>query len=122
MNRTVKLERFEQMRKRKLARARLLDQGVPMEPEAQIAFERVEDLAACLTPHRVRIIEAARHEALSITELAARVERNRTAVQRDLKLLSQYGLVEMTKRTNPGHGVVQLVRTVANRFTVTAQV
>jgi predicted transcriptional regulator len=122
MNKSIKVESFEQMRKRKLARARRLDQRVRIEPEAHITFERVEDLVACLTPLRLRIIETARRKALSVSELADVLERNRTAVQRDLKVLTRCGLVEMTRRSNPGHGVVQIVQAVAGRFTVTAQV
>jgi predicted transcriptional regulator len=122
MNRNIKVEGFEQMRKRKLARARLLDRGVRLEPEAHIAFERAEDLVACLTPHRLRIIEAARRKALSVSELAAVLERNRPSVQRDLRVLHRCGLVTLTKRANPGHGAIQVVRAVASRFTVTAQV
>jgi predicted transcriptional regulator len=79
-------------------------------------------LVACLTPNCLRIIKTARRKALTVSELAAHLERNRSSVQRDLRVLSSCGLVKMTKRTNPGHGVVHVVRAVANRFTVTAQV
>src|SRR5258708_31257283 len=117
MKRIGGVENFEQMRKRKLARARQIDRGVQIEPEARIMFERTEDLLACLTPSRVRIIAAARKKEQSVSELAVNLDRNRTAVQRDVKVLKEHGLLKMTKRTNPGHGVVQMVKAVANQFT-----
>jgi predicted transcriptional regulator len=122
MNRSIKVDSFARMRKRKLPRAPLLEQGVRPKPEAHIAFDRAEDLVACLTRNCLRIIKAVRRKALSVSELAAHVERNRSSVQRDLRVLHCCGLVKITKRTNPGHGMVHVVRAVANRFTVTAQV
>ena len=122
MKKTIAVENFDQMRSRKLARARLLDTGTPIEPEARLTFESVEDLVMCLTPRRVHILKAARKKPMSISELALSVARNRTAVQRDLKVLHKFGLVRMTKRTNPGHGQIQVVQATAGRLTVWAQV
>jgi predicted transcriptional regulator len=110
------------MWKRKLARARLLDKGVPIEPEKRITFERPEEMLACLTPRRLHILRAARRKPQSVSELAASVARNRTAVQRDVGVLSRAGLLTLTRRINPGHGQVQIVRAGAIRFTLTTQV
>lgn len=122
MKATVVVESFEEMWKRKLARARLLDKGVPIEPEKRITFERPEEMLACLTPRRLHILRAARRKPQSVSELAASVARNRTAVQRDVGVLSRAGLLTLTRRINPGHGQVQIVRAGAIRFTLTTQV
>jgi predicted transcriptional regulator len=122
MKTIIDVESFEQTRKRKLARARLLDKGVRMEPEKRITFERPEDMLACLTPRRLHLLRAARRKPQSVSELAASVARNRSAVRRDLGVLSQAGLVTLTSRVNPGHGQVQLVRAGAVRFTLTTEI
>jgi predicted transcriptional regulator len=110
------------MRKRTQARARRLDKGELIEPEFRITFERTEDMVACLTPVRVLLLAAARKKEMSITELAEKLQRTRTAVQRDVKVLHRHGFIEMRKETNPGHGQVQMVRATADRFAVEAYV
>lgn len=122
MKTIIGVESFERMWRRKLARARLLDKGVRVEPEKRIMFEHPEDMLACLTPRRLHILRAARSKPQSVSELAASVSRNRTAVQRDIGVLSRAGLVTLTKRVNPGHGQVQIVRAGAIRFTLTTTI
>ena len=122
MKRNIGIETVDEMRKLKLERARQIDHGLQIKPESRIMFERAEDLLQCLSPLRVHLLAAARKKEMSITELAKHVSRPRTAVQRDLKVLCGYGLVQMRKRSNPGHGQVQMVRTIAERFTVQAYV
>ena len=122
MKATIGVESFDEMWKRKLARARKLDKGIRIEPEKRIMFEDPEEMLACITPRRLHILQAARRKPQSISELAASVSRNRTAVQRDISILSRAGLVTLTKRVNPGHGQVQIVRAGAFRFTLTTQV
>lgn len=122
MKTNIGVETFAEMRRRKLARARRLDRGERIAPEKRITFERAEDMLACLTPHRLHIVQVARKKPQSISELAVSLARNRTAVQRDVGVLSRMGLVRLTKRPNPGHGHVQIVRAAANRFTLVTQV
>lgn len=122
MKAVIGVESFDEMGKRKLVRARLLDKGVRIEPEKRITFEQPEEMLACLTPHRLHLLRAARRKPQSVSELAASVARNRSAVRRDLGVLSQAGLVTLTKRVNPGHGQVQIVRAGAVRFTLTTRV
>jgi predicted transcriptional regulator len=121
-NVTVDVEGFDEFKKRSLARARLLDRGLKLEPETRISFETAEDMVRCLTPLRLKLLEAARLKEASITELAEMVGRDRTAVQRDIKVLAEYGLLVLTKQVNPGHGQVQMVKAAAGKITLTAQV
>lgn len=122
MKTIVAVESFDDLRNRSLARARLLDKGVRIKPERRITFETVEDMLACLTPHRLRLIEAARQRPQSVTDLATSVARNRSSVQRDISALRKAGLLRLSKRRNPGHGQVQIVEAVAEHFTLTAVV
>src|ERR1035441_7507581 len=78
MKRNIGVESLDEMRKRKLARARLIDKGVAIEPETRIMFERAEDMLECLTPGRVHLLAAARKKEMSITELAHNLARPRT--------------------------------------------
>ena len=93
-----------------------------IKPERRITFETAEDMLACLTPHRLRLIEAARQRPQSVTDLATSVARNRSSVQRDISALSKAGLLQLSKRRNPGHGQVQIVEAVAEHFILTAVV
>jgi len=118
MNRVVEVMGFEQMRKLTIARARQMDSGVRIEPEARIVFERAEDIVRCLTPHRLHIIEAARNEELPVSELATRLGRNRMAVERDARKLNRYGLVTLWPRINAGHRPVQMVKAATDQITL----
>lgn len=122
MKTIIAVESFDDLRSRSLARARLLDKGTRIKPERRITFEAAEDMLACLTPQRLRLIEATRKRSQSVTDLAASVARNRSSVQRDIALLSRAGLLRLSKRRNPGHGQVQMVEAIAEHFTLTAVV
>jgi predicted transcriptional regulator len=51
-----------------------------------------------LTPERLRLLKALRRrEGVSITGLAKSVKRSLEAVSRDLRILREYGLIELTR-------------------------
>ncbi len=121
MKTTIRVESFEQTSARGLERARKLTRGEVIEPEKSISFETVEDMLTFITAERVRLCQMARRQAHSITELAAALERPRSAVARDVKALAEIGLLHVSRRTNPGHGQVSVVEPVAERFTLSAE-
>jgi predicted transcriptional regulator len=116
----IGVESFEEMKARKLARAARLARGERIKPERRITFENSLDLLACITPERIRLIEAARVAPQSVSDLAKSLRRHRAAVHRDVKALADRGLVTVHKRNNPGHGQVQVVAATAARFKVSA--
>ncbi len=118
----IGVESFEQMRERKLARARRIVNREPMEPEMRINFENPLDFLACITPERVRLCEVAREQPRSVTDLAAKLGRDRKAVYRDVKVLSEAGMIRLRKQVNPGHGQVQMVEATALRFELTSAI
>lgn len=120
MKTTVGVETFEQMRARSLARARKLARGEKIPAERRITFEDPELMLACLTPQRIRLFHTAKDQPLSITELAATLHRDRKSVHRDVTALSNVGVLKLTKRTNPGHGQVQVVQATAKHIQMTA--
>ena len=122
MKMIVGIESFAEMRERTLARAKRLDNRESMEPEMRINFENPLDFLACITPERVRLCEVAREQPLSVTNLAAKLGRDRKAVYRDVKVLSEAGMIRLRKQINPGHGQVQMVEATAQRFELTAAI
>jgi predicted transcriptional regulator len=121
MKTIIGVESFEEMWARKRARAIRLSAGERIRPEKRISFESPVDLFSCITPERIRLIEAARETPRSVSDLARTLKRQRAAVHRDVKALADYGLLTLRREKNPGHGQVQVVTATAQAFTVTAR-
>jgi predicted transcriptional regulator len=117
----IGVESFEEMKARKSARAARLTRGKRIKPERRISFESSLDLLACITPERIRLIEAARRSPQSVSDLAKSLRRHRAAVHRDVKALADHGMVTVQRQKNPGHGQVQIVAATAARFMVSAK-
>ena len=83
---------FEGHVRRSIERATKRENGKRLEAEKIITFADPLDMMECLTAQRVRICQVVRTKRLSISGLAAELGRN------------------------PGHGVVQIVEPVAQRF------
>ena len=100
---------FEGMMERSLDRAKKRTQGERVRPERRIMFEHPEDMVSFLTPHRIRLYREVKERPLSVTDLAKALDRNRSAVSRDVKALQEQRLVKLTRTVNPGHGMVTVV-------------
>ena len=95
--------------------AQQADLGAPI-PEAHIVtFEDPADLARLLTAARIGLFQAIKAEPASITGIATRLHRDRSAVKRDVDALLQAGLVSVETAVNAGHGNHKVVRAVASR-------
>ena len=92
--------------------ARLADAGEPIPELTVISFGDPAELLAVITPARIELLRAIREQPDSITKLAQRVNRDRAAVARDIKLLASFGLVEAGEEINPGHGRYKIVKPV----------
>jgi predicted transcriptional regulator len=57
-----------------------------------------------------------RQKRLSISALAEELGRNRGSVTRDVNKLKGFGLLRLQEQVNPGHGVIQIVEPLAQRF------
>jgi len=121
MKTVIGIETFDEMKARKSARAARLARGERIRPERRITFENSADLLACITPRRIRLIEAARQAPQSVSDLARTLNRHRSAVHRDVTALAKHGMVAVRRRNNPGHGQVQIVTATADTFTVSAR-
>ena len=111
---------FEGHVERSLERAQRRENGERLEPERLITFADPLDMLECLTPQRIRLCQVARKKRLSISALAEELGRNRGSVTRDVNKLKSFGMIRLRERVNPGHGVVQIVEPVAQKFDLRA--
>jgi predicted transcriptional regulator len=107
---------FEGHVSRSLDRAARRESGERLEAEKIITFADPLDMIECLTAQRVRLCQVVRTKRLSISALAEELGRNRGSVTRDVNKLRSFGLLRLREQVNPGHGVVQIVEPVAERF------
>jgi predicted transcriptional regulator len=101
---------------RSLNRARKLDRGERLPTEMRLTFEDPADLLRVLTTQRVRVLHAVRKKPAPVSDLAIVLKRDRTAVKRDIKILTAFGLVKTQEETNPGHGRRKIIEPLASKY------
>lgn len=102
--------------------ARLADQGAAIPDERIIRFEDPADLLKLLTATRLALFLSIKGNPGSITNIACRLHRDRSAVKRDVDELARAGLLHVEQKILPGHGRMKEVRVVAERFKLEAKV
>ena len=102
--------------------ARLADAGQPMPKERTVSFEDPADLLRLLTASRLEVFRSVKGEPGSITVIAGRLQRDRSAVKRDVDQLAQVGLVTIETKPLPGHGHMKEIRAAAGIFRLEATV
>jgi predicted transcriptional regulator len=117
----IKTHTTEDFFKRGRTLAKLADQGKPLPEESVVSFEDPTDLLKFLTTARLEVFRAVKEQPGSITAIAERLHRDRSAVKRDVDILAKYGLVEVEPKVLPGHGRMKEVRTTAQSFRLEAQ-
>jgi len=104
------------------ALARSADKGDELPEEHTISFEDPADLLRLLTASRLDVLRAVKSEPGSITVIADRLHRDRSAVKRDVDQLALAGMVTIQSKVLPGHGRMKEVRAVARTFRLEAMV
>jgi predicted transcriptional regulator len=107
---------FDRLRER----AEKLDRGETLPPGITITFEDPEDLLDVLTSERVRLLRKVKGGSLRISALATGLKRDVRAVSRDVSLLEQAGLLRTRYESNPGHGRLKMVESVAQEYKLVA--
>ena len=102
--------------------ARLADAGQPMPEERTVSFEDPADRLRLLTASRLEVFRSVKGEPGSITVIAGRLQRDRSAVKRDVDQLAQVGLVTIETKPLPGHGHMKEIRAAAGVFRLEATV
>lgn len=67
-----------------------------------------------LSAERVRLLRVAREKAVSMSDLAADLDRDTRAIARDVDLLERFGLLRFRYERNPGHGRRRVIESHAN--------
>ena len=89
--------------------AKQIDRGERVEPK-RIIWVDPKDLMLLLKPERTRLVKYLRQQQKVVfSDLMAAMQRSPASLNNDLKILSKYALVRISKETNPGHGVNKVI-------------
>ena len=121
-NVTLKAGNEQDFFRRGQALARLGDAGQSIPEERTVSFEDSAQLLRLLTASRLDVFRSVKGEPGSITVIAGRLHRDRSAVKRDIDQLAQVGLLTIETKTLPGHGHMKEVRANAGVFRLEAMV
>ncbi|MGD0732181.1 MAG: hypothetical protein ABR956_13045 [Terracidiphilus sp.] len=108
--------------RRSLERAQKMGRRERLPAQKVLTFEDPLLMLQCLTAQRIRLCQVARKRRLSVSALALELGRNRGSVTRDVNKLRALGLIRIREQVNPGHGVVQIVEPVAQKFDLRSSV
>lgn len=95
--------------------ARQADRDEALAETHIITFDDPTEVAQLLTQARIGLFRTIKAEPASITAIATRLHRDRSAVKRDVDALLAAGLVSVETTANPGHGTCKVVRAIASR-------
>jgi predicted transcriptional regulator len=115
--RTNKVEGFFDRARKAAQKA---DHGESFKKSATFSFEDPREMFMFLSEARRRLMLEVMDEPKTITQLTVKLHRERSAITKDIGLLEKLGLLVSQKRSNPGHGVEKLVRTVAPKIEMIA--
>jgi predicted transcriptional regulator len=101
-------------------RAKKLDSGETLPAEITISFEDPAELLKILSSERLRLLRQVKGAAVQVSALATGLERDVRAVSRDIALLEKAGLLRTRYQTNPGHGRMKVVESVAREYRLLA--
>ena len=102
--------------------SRLADAAKALPEELTISFEDPTELLRLLTAARLDVLRSVKDVPGSITVIAERLRRDRSAVKRDVDQLAVAGLVTVEVMALPGHGRMKEVRAAARQFRLEALV
>ena len=117
----IRVERTEAFFERGRKHARLADRVDPIPPSHVVSFEDIESLLSVLTAKRVLLLRQVSETPASISDLAAKLKRDRSAVTRDIQLLESFGILRVIEKPLPGHGRQKWIMPVAHDIQLTAQ-
>jgi predicted transcriptional regulator len=100
--------------------ARRADHGQTFEGKVTLAFEDPQRMFMVLSEARRRLMLEVMREPRTINELTQRLNRNRSAITKDVGLLEKFGLVVSQRQANPGHGIQKVVCSVAPKIEMVA--
>lgn len=115
--RTDKVEGFFDRARKSAQKA---DRSESFKKSATFSFEDPGQMFTVLSEARRRLMLEVMDEPKTISQLTAKLHRERSAITKDIGLLEKLGLLITHKQANPGHGVEKVVRTVAPKIEMIA--
>jgi len=89
--------------------AREIDQGAKLTRKNTVWVDS-KDLMLLLKPERTNLVKYLRKEKKVVfSKLMSAMGRSPVSLNNDLKILSKYDLVRISKESNPGHGVNKVI-------------
>jgi len=119
---TIKIGTQEEFFTRGRQLAQAADKGEAIAGVRIISFEDPADMMKLVTNARLSLLRAVKETPGSITDIATRLRRDRSAVKRDIDALERFGLVPIADKVLPGHGRMKEVRATASRLHLTVEV
>lgn len=101
--------------------AALARAGKPIASESVISFGDPADLLKMLALARLAPINAVRAQPDSITAIAERLHRDRSAVKRDVNSLHKAGLLAVEQTVLAGHGMMKRGSLFAQKMRLQAE-
>ena len=90
--------------------AREIDQGKKLTQKNTVWVDS-KDLMLLLKPERTNLVKYLRKEKKVVfSKLMSAMSRSPVSLNNDLKILSKYDLVHISKESNPGHGVNKVIK------------
>jgi predicted transcriptional regulator len=116
----IRVERVDTFFERGRELAKAADRGLAIPSSRVVAFEDVDSFLHVLTEKRVLLLKQIKQTPTSISLLAKKLNRDRSAVARDVQLLERFGVVQVTDKPLPGHGRQKWVTPLAGQIQLTA--
>ena len=116
----IRVERVDTFFERGRRLAKAAGRGDAIPSSRVVAFEDVESLLHVLTEKRVLLLRQIKKTPTSISLLAKKLNRDRSAVTRDIQVLERFGVVQVTEKPLPGHGRQKWITPLAGEIRLTA--
>lgn len=93
--------------------ASLLDAKQPIKAQTTLSYEDPNDMLRVFTAARLDLFQAVKAQPDSISGIALRLQRDRSAVKRDVDCLAVAGLIQIEDQVLAGHGRMKWISPVA---------
>jgi len=100
--------------------ARRADQAQEFGKKVTLSFEDPQRMFTVLSETRRQLMGEVMREPKTIKELTSRLQRNRSAVTKDVGMLEKMGLIVSSRKSNPGHGFQKVVQSIAPKIEMVA--
>jgi predicted transcriptional regulator len=100
--------------------AKQVDAKAPIKTQTTLSFEDPNDMLRILTVARLDLFQAVKLQPDSISGVALRLQRDRSAVKRDVDCLAHAGLIQVKDQVLPGHGRMKWISPVAHSIRLEA--